>query len=339
MDEAPRPTSGIDFIGSSDALDEQSFEDTAVGGLSALTYSPHRDLYYSLADREQGTPARFYTLSVTTDGARLGDPRIFDVTILRDAEGRPFVMGNDFDGEGIAVTSWGDFFVSSETEPSIRRFSSDGRLLAELPVPQRFLVAPRGEGQANGTFESLSVSPDGLSLFTANQEPLASDDQDSEGRKRIRVLRYKSQESSGLKPSEELFYLTEPGHSVADVAALSERELLVLERDDRIFRVSLEGADVSDEESLSAPGLKPLDKKLLVDLGDCVQEGAGGSDTQVSTPLTNFEGLSLGPRLPDGRQTLLLQSDDGFSVDKVTRIVALGVGLQGSSADNEARTC
>jgi hypothetical protein len=277
-------------------------------------------------------------LRVPTDGARLADPRIFDVTTLHDAEVRPF-MANNFDGEGIAVTSWGDLFVSSETEPSIRRFSSDGRLLAELPVPQRFLVAPHGEGRTNGTFESLSLSPDGRSLFTATQEPLAHDGQDPEGRNRIRVLRYKSQGSTGFGPSEEFFYLTEPGHGVSDVAALSHRELLVLERDNWVFRVSLEGADVSDEESLLASDLKPLDKKLLVDLDDCLQNGAAGSDARVRTPLTNFEGLALGPRLPDGRQTLLLQSDDGFSVDKVTRVVALSIGPQGSSDDNEAGAC
>jgi hypothetical protein len=325
----PPSTLEVGSIGYSDALDEQNFEGTEVGGLSALTYDARRDLYYSLVDKEKGRPARFYTLRVPLDGARVGEPEIIDVTTLRDSEEQPFV-GGDFDGEGIAVSSRGELFVASEIEPSIRRFSLDGRLVAELPVPQRFVVEPAGGGRANGTFESLSLSPDGASLFTANEERLAPDGRDPEGHKRIRVLRYERGGAGGFEPSEEYFYLTESRTGVADVAALSESELLVLEHDNRVFRVSLEGAeDVSNKKSLAAPGLRPLKKELLVDPADYAQDGAGGSGARVSsTELGNLEGLALGPRLPDGRLTLLLQSDDGFYAGRVTRIVAFSVGVQ-----------
>ena len=55
---------------------------------------------------------------------------------------------------------------------------------------------------------------------------------------------------------------------------------------------------------------------------------AGGATTPGTQPnplLDNYEGLTLGPRLPGGRRTLLLQSDDNFSAGQVTRVVALGV--------------
>jgi hypothetical protein len=332
---APSSSLGVDFIGYSDALDEQNFEGTKVGGLSALTYDARRGLYYSLVDREKGTPARFYTLRVPLDDARLGDPEIIDVTTLRDSEGQPF-MAKNFDGEGVAVSSRDNLFVASETEPSIRRFSLDGHFLAELPVPQKFLVEPEGGGRVNGTLESLSLSPDGASLFTAGDEPLVPDGEDPEGHKRIRVLRYEREGAGGFEPSEEFFYLTESRTGVAEVAALSESQLLVLEHDNRIFRVSLEGAeDVSDRISLAAPGLEPLKKELLVDLGDCALDGARGCGTRVNIKLGKLEGLALGPRLPDGRSTLLLQNDDGFYADRVTRIVALSVGLQDPSVGME----
>jgi hypothetical protein len=108
------------------------------------------------------------------DGAKLGVPEIADVTTLRDSEGQPF-MGGDFDGEGIAVSSGGELFVASETEPSIRRFSLDGSLMAELSAPRTFLVEPEGRGWFNSTFESLSLTSSGASLFTAVQEPLIPD--------------------------------------------------------------------------------------------------------------------------------------------------------------------
>jgi hypothetical protein len=176
------------------------------------------------------------------------------------------------------------------------------------------------------------LSPDGASLFTANEEKLAPDGRDPEGHKRIRVLRYERGGAGGFEPSEEFFYLTESRTGVADVAALSESELLVLEHDNRVFRVSLEGAeDVSNKKSLAAPGLEPLEKELLVNPAYYAQDGAGGSDARIGTELGNLEGLALGPRLPDGRSTLLLQNDDGFYAGRVTRIVAFSVGLQDPS--------
>ncbi|CAA9512988.1 MAG: hypothetical protein AVDCRST_MAG12-3329, partial [uncultured Rubrobacteraceae bacterium] len=167
--EAPECATGVDFLGFSDALNKRTYEGTSVGGLSALAYQGRRDTYYSLVDNgpTAASEARFYTLRIPVKES-LGTPEILDVTTLKDASGQPFTASN-FDGEGLAITRKGDLLASSETEPSIRRFDLDGDLIEELPVPQKFRVAPAGEGQRNQTFESLSLSPNGRSLFTANE--------------------------------------------------------------------------------------------------------------------------------------------------------------------------
>ncbi len=326
---------GVDFLGFSDALNKRTYEGTSVGGLSALTYDGRRGVYYSLVDNGPAatSEARFYTLRIPTKGGVLGTPEILDVTTLRDASGQPFTASN-FDGEGLTLTRRGDLLASSETEPSIRRFDLDGNLLEELPVPQKFKVAPEGQAQRNQTFESLALAPNGRSLFTAVEGPLAPDGRTAEGENRIRILRYEDRGPGGFQPIEEFFYLTEPGQGVVEIVALSEDELLVLERGFqsgvgntvRVFRVSLDDAEnVSDEPSLAAPGLEPVEKELLVDLADCPSSGATTPGTQANPLLDNYESLTLGPRLPGGRRSLLLQSDDNFNPGQVTRVVALGV--------------
>lgn len=336
--ETSNCATGVDFLGFSDAFDKQSFEGTEVGGLSALTYDKRRNVYYSLVDNgpEDSSPARFYTLKAPVDRSGLGTPEILDVTILRDASGKPFTA-ETFDGEGITLTRNGELLISSETEPSIYRLSLDGQLLGKLPVPEKFLVTPEGEAQANRTFESLDLSPNGRSLFTAVEAPLASDGQTEDGRNRIRIVRYEDRGTGGFMPTEEFFYLTEPGQSVVEIAALSEKELLVLERSFvpgegntiRIYRVSLKGAeDVSDEPTLANPTLEPVNRELLVDLADCPSGGATTPGTQENPLLDNYESLEIGPRLPGGRRSLLLQSDDNFNDVQVTRLVALGARLQ-----------
>ncbi len=332
--EAPDCAAGVDFLGFSDALNKRTYEGTSVGGLSALAYGGRHGTYYSLVDNgpTAASEARFYTLRIPVK-EHLGTPEILDVTTLRNADGRP-LTASDFDGEGLVLTRRGDLLASSETEPSIRRFDLDGNLLEELPVPQKFEVAPGGEGQRNQTFESLSLSPNGRSLFTANEGFLLADGETADGGDRIRILRYEDRDPGGFRPVEEFFYLTEPGLGVVEIVALSEDGLLVLERGFRsgvgntvrVFRVSLDGAeDVSDEPSLAAPGLEPVEKELLVDVANCPTGGATTPGTQPNPLLDNYESLALGPRLPGGRRTLLLQSDDNFSAGQVTRVVALGV--------------
>ncbi len=317
---------GVDFLGYSDMLDGQSYEGFEIGGLSGITYDPREGLYYILADDGlKDASAHFYTLSIPLDSRRLTDPAITAVTVLHDQQGEPFT-GANFDGEGIQITPEGELLIVSEKEPSIRRFSTAGQFLAELAVPQKFLVAPEGGAQKNGSFESLSLSPDGRSLFTMNQEPLASDGQeDVLKRKRLRLLRYEDRGSSEFEPAQEFFYLAEHNNSVSDVLALSERELLVLESGERhIYRVSLDGAeDVSDEESLADSSASPLEKELLVDVDDDCPLPSGNALDRFGL----LEDLSRGPELPGGRRALLLQSDDDYESTTKTRLIALSVQL------------
>jgi hypothetical protein len=96
----------------------------------------------------------------------------------------------------------------------------------------------------------------------------------------------------------------------------------------RLFRTSIEGArDVSAEPTLAAPELEPLAKTLVFDLADCPGDGATlpAGAAQPNPLLDNFEGISLGPRLPDGRRVLLLVSDDNFGANQTTRLVAVAV--------------
>jgi hypothetical protein len=324
---------GVDLLGFSDALDKQQFGNTDVGGLSALTYDAARGVYYALTDNQGGNAARFYTLRLPLDGATLGTPALQAVTTLRDANGRPFT-GRNFDGEGMALLPDGDLLISSETEPAIRRFAPDGTLLGALPVPSRFAVKPDGEATENQTFESLGIIPGGQSFFTAVEGPLAADGFTGDLRGRLRILRYGRAADGNFAPVAQFFYLAEPAQGVADLVALSDTDLLVLERGFipglgnfiRVYRVSLAGAtDVTGRASLNDPGLTPLKKDLLVDLANCPPGNATNPARQPNQLLDNFEALALGPTLPDGRRALLLLSDDNFNKDQVTRIIALAL--------------
>lgn len=83
----------------------------------------------------------------------------------------------------------------------------------------------------------------------------------------------------------------------------------------RLFDATTRGAtDVQHMDSLKGREIVPMRKKLVVDL----------DDISLSS-VHNTEGMTWGPTLPNGEYTLVLVSDDNFSEDLATQIVALGI--------------
>lgn len=294
----------------------------AVGGLSAIVRA-HDDLYDSLVDNQKGdppVPARIFELEirVTPDGPS-EEPR----SAIRLAG----LDGENFDGEGLALTREGTFLVSSEKPPFLREVSATGETLRLLPVPPKFTTGIRG----NSGFESLSLSADGRTLWTANETALKQDAPDEEaalyGRHPVRILRYERRGDS-YEPAGELVYVVDPierrgsafkVRGLVDLLPLPEGGLLSLEREFvegvgmevQLFLVDPEGAtDVSGVESLAAGGWTPVRKTLLYDF-------ASGFAPD------NLEGMTFGPKLPDGDRTLIVVSDDNFALIQATQIVAL----------------
>lgn len=324
----------IGLIGYSDALDKTIYNGTDVGGLSGTVYDAARNVYYSLVDAQAGTDARIYTLSIPVSNSGLGAPVVSGVTTLKRANGTPFDATN-FDGEGLSLAKNGDWLISSETEPTLRRFGRDGKLIAELPVPERFRIAPAGQAVANAAFEGVSLSPSGDSLFVVMESPLAPDGITLTGKGRNRILRYVP-DGSTFRLAAQYYYQTESLQMVSDVLAVNDTSLFMLERTFipgygntiRVFQANLTNAtDVSNVASLAASSIKPVSKKLLVDLATCPDSGVPVKQAQPNRLLDNYEDLAWGRTLTGGR-TLLLLSDDNFNPVQVTRVVALSVPVK-----------
>jgi hypothetical protein len=319
---------GVLMAGYSDRLDKATYEGVSVGGLSAIALDEDSGQYYALVDNQSGEPARVYTLSIAPPRLTgFQGAAIEGVTVLSDAA-EP-LNETDFDGEGIAVTPGGTLLIASETEPSIREFSLDGSLIDELPMPAHFLIAPAGEGRENESLEGLTMSPSGQAVYSANESPLLVD-----GEGQIRFLRHAWAGTGQVTTSEEFYYQTDPGLSVGELLALSDTELLVLERTFvpdqgntiRIFLTTTASApDVSGVPSLDGAGVEPLTKKLLVDIAACPPGDALAKQPQPNPLLDNFEGLAWGPRTQRGYRTLYILSDDNFNPVQVTRLIALSI--------------
>ena len=106
----------------------------------------------------------------------------------------------------------------------------------------------------------------------------------------------------------------------SDIQALGGGRFLVIERAYvggtdriRIYLADAHGAtNVLSRDSLGSAPVTTMSKHLLVDL----------ADVQGLPRIDNVEGITLGPRLKDGRRLLVLVSDDNFSTSQVTQFIA-----------------
>ncbi|WP_218079326.1 esterase-like activity of phytase family protein [Anthocerotibacter panamensis] len=328
-----QPVHELKFVGQATIPTGTTFKDTPVGGLSAITYDPERKVYYALSDdRSEKAPARFYTLTLQTSSP----PKVAlqAVTPLFSSNRQPFSPGT-IDPEGMALSRHKTVYISSEGDvgrgiaPFIAEFSLAGEQQRTLPLPEKFLPVADQKGIRNNlAFESLTLTPDQQSLYTATENALVQDGPPSSttAGSSVRILQY---DLSRGQPTHEYLYLTEAlggSNGLADLLALDNAgNFLSLERSFifglgntiQIFQISLTGAtDISGLDRLSASALKrirPVHKRLVLNLAS------------LGLKPDNLEGLTLGPS--GSGQTLVLVSDNNFNPFQTTQFLVFSLRL------------
>jgi alkaline phosphatase len=340
-----------------------------LGGLSGITYDAAKNRYYAISDdRSQFGPARFYSFTIEPQTLATNGIKFTGVTALKNSNGNTFPT-NSLDPEGIAYSAKDTVFISSEgevrpdlganhvTNPFIKEFSrTTGQEIRSLTIPTKFLpqiqdsnnnrIVDAADTQLAGVrnnlaFESLAITPDQHTLYTATENALSQDGKIADGQNGSpsRIIQYNL--ASG-QAEKEFIYLTDPvapvttkssgNNGLVDLLAIDNHgALLALERSFspdtsgtgntiKIYEVSLLGAtDISAIDSLSSlpqdrlQTIQPTPKRLLLNL----------DDLQLLTGLDNIEGFTFGAKLTNGKRSIVLVSDNNFSKTQFTQVLAL----------------
>jgi len=319
--------------------------DPEIGGLSSISHIGG-GVYYAISDDPgRRGPARYYVLSIDLADGQLdaADATVTGWHELFDADGKAF-LPDTYDLEGMVALD-DNLFISSEgnaaagIEPFVAVFGPQRRMMEPLGLPSGF--APAADGSSgvrdNLAFEGLAITPDNRYLFTGTESALAQDGPPAtpEAGSTSRILRF--DRDHGVFDAQ-FAYPVEAVHSsapqaggleangLAELLALSGEHLLALERSFvagvpqpsiKLFDVCLaEATDISGIESLavSETEVVPASKRLVADLADLVPR------------LDNVEGMTFGPRLASGEQTLIFVSDNNFAPQRqITQILAFSV--------------
>ena len=278
--------------------------------LSGITYVDG-DSYYAVSDDGSG----IWPMQIGLDRAT--------GVITNCVMGRNVRVGKD--NEGIAWNPQNrTVFVTDEASHAISEINPEtGQFVAEVRLPEH-----QRKRRSNRGLESLTLSPDGEFLWTANEEALAGDGDRSNGQKGtvVRLTRFRRQGDTTWTHDGEWAYLTDAiggGNTrrmrsgVSDLCALEDGPLLVLERAlrrkgvDPSYRARLYAVRPAREESIDMA--RPIAKKLLF-----------GADTGTS----NYEGVCLGPMLDNGDRTLVMVSDGGDADDERLYVLRMKEGRE-----------
>lgn len=223
------------------------------------------------------------------------------------------------DEEGICYyPRRGTFFISGEADQQVLEYDTLGHATGRrLEVPPSF-SAPDSIF-FNCGFESLAYSVARHAFFTATERPLKRDA--ACGRDHlIRILEFGDDmkcrgayayemEQPALK--EKAKYRA---HGIAEIAALPDGRLVVMERE-----LSIPRRMVGARCRIRLFVVNPQNRVLIppnsdAPASDCYLKKTPLADFTTYAKLgrinyANYEGMCLGPRLSDGRQTLLLVND------------------------------
>jgi hypothetical protein len=317
-------------------LPQTAFKDTTVGGFSSLTYDRSRDRLYALASDQPRvytlalTPPSSSTVSSNQSSNQPANPQtiaVEAVTPLLDSEPSAPVIGT-----GIALTPRGTVFMVGEQQqaPSVPPRLSEFKLASgtwqqNLPLPQQYGAhlepnkPPLGIQPHQG-LKALAINVEGDRLFTATEAPLTQDLPPSmtpEKQHYSRLLHYWIAEPEPLLISEHLYPLDAPtedrqGPSLTDIVPIDNAgHFLGLERTYSSTKgygaivyqfVTGVATDTSQIRILPTDisGVAPIMKRPLLNLDS------------LPIPLQNLEGMTLGPYLADGSQSVVLASNNAL---------------------------
>lgn len=337
-----RSISSLKFIGEYELPHGQIFKNTVVGGFSGIDFDQASDQYYLICDdRSEMNVARFYTAYIPFSEKGIDTVVLTGFKPLLDPDSKPYpgirenrrrtpdpesIRYNRISHE-LVWSSEGERELGKDTvliNPAILVMGTDGHYRSAYQLPPALTMQATETGpRQNGALESLAFSDDFTSLYTCLEEPLYQDGPRAateETKSWARIYQFDVQRQINTAQYayklEKVAYPALPAgafkvNGVTEMLYAGAGKLLTVERSfstgSFAFVIKVFLADLSkagnvagDASLIQTPPRYPAVKKLLLDM------------STLGIVIDNIEGVTFGPLLPNGHQTLLFVADNNF---------------------------
>lgn len=309
-----------------------------INGCGGISYSGRGGLFYVVKDHAGRTGWQGFSSIYPVDL----DIDIKTGAVVSQKISEPFTPGKNRDSEDIAVDfDSGTFWLADEfVTPSITEFDMTGKPSGRIaPIPE----IQKKYHRDNQSIESLTIAPCSTVMWTANEQALTCDGEAAFGNSNVatmvRLIKFiRKSPGHNWAYAGSWAYQCDPcadpvfsQSGLSGMCALPDGSLLMLEREIsistcgrcRIYRLTSEAICAATEltsiTSLTNATFRSVSKGLpLIDFR--------GERLDV---MKVYEGITLGPKLADGKQAVYLIADGGEKRSKMVlgfKITAETVG-------------
>ncbi|MDI1304300.1 MAG: esterase-like activity of phytase family protein, partial [bacterium] len=324
--------------------------DTKVGGLSGIEYDAKNDLYYLISDdRSAFNDSRFYTAKIRLVENKLESINFQSVTTLKNETGKSFGNWNTnpaaaadpedirfnpktnslvWSSEGARVVTADKLILQN---PSINFINLKGNFLDKAKLPGNLEMQKSKKGpRNNGTLEGITFDTKYKNLYTNIEEPLFEDDNQANTSKGALIRLYQFNAKTKKNRNQYAYKLDAIAHEpnpkgafaingVSAIQYYGKNQLLVVERSYstgaqactvKVYLCDLKKAtNVKNYGSLKNQNFQLASKKLILNMDD------------LGVFIDNIEGITFGPKLANGHQSIIFISDNNFSEMQRTQVL------------------
>ena len=244
-----------------------------------------------------------------------------------------------------------EFVVASEgkidegRDPGIYRLTRSGQIKSSFEIPDYFKAKDEQKPRNNGVFEGITESFDQQGYWVATESPLEKDSSKPKifpSRSHIRITRF---DKNTGEPTSQFVYKLDgiaklpinyfAVNGVTEIMEYDENKFLVLERSYsagygsrgntvKIFEVDASNAsNTLKTDKLKGADYDTAEKKLLFNFKSV-------KDQLTDNIIDNIEGMCFGPQLKDGKQTLMLVSDNNFNsfAEQINQFILMEIDIK-----------
>lgn len=272
--------------------------------------------YAVVSDKDNADGFHFFDIDINTKKGKIKSVRRYEPEKSKENEERAKLLQlKQRDIEGICYrASSNTLYISGEADQQILEYSFDGIPTGKcLNIPDIF---SRANITTNRGFESLSYNGTTKTFWTTTENVLPADEKTNPYTIRLQSF------DDNLQPLHQYAYRMDNPlnnkksrrfvHGVPDILALDDGSLIIMEREVHVTPkylgsyciIKLYLIHPSEEYAIDGNDIsrtKVLKKTMLTMFETTLKIG--------KMNFANYEGMCIGPKLDDGRQTILLIND------------------------------
>ncbi len=321
------------------------FAGTVVGGLSGIDYDTVNNRYVLVSDdrttTDSGNAPRMYYANINFDLSSFSGVQFLSTFSMKQPDGSVYpkvpdsrvadpesVRFDPVNGNLVWVSEGDRTLTSTPTRvinPFVREITSSGNHVREYTLPPIFQMSASDVGpRGNLAFEGITFTPDRTRAAVITEGPLFQDGATptttTGAVSRITLF----DRATGVAnaqyayPIERVQATPVPAdqftvNGATEILAVTNSKFLVLERSFsvgvvgnqvRLYEIDISAAtNVLATAALAGASYTPVTKRLVLDF-ETLKTQLGG--------IANLEGITFGPKLSNGRDSLVVVADDNF---------------------------